>query len=800
MYFSWNRLLVLVLAGIFAACGGDGGRGKDVGDAVSTEVSAEVYPEAVGETGADDVADNEVQPPPPLEDFAGYVDPMIGSKGSGNVIPGPSLPHGMVKLSPDSEVEVGSVDGYEYGSPRIEGFSHTHLEGPGGSGNGYSEILVVPTTGTVIAEAQWYASTFSHDSESASPGYYSVTLDDHGVTAELTATHRCGVHRYHYLPAEEAHLLIDLGHTRGESKGGKVEVVGDDTIVGYGMYAAHPVLQLLNLDPDDKTSERTVFFFGRVSVPFESHTLWQGVQELDEQGAAEGADLSVALNYSFPEQAILELRLCISFIDAAQAEATFGEEVEGKTFDEVAVAAKEAWNEVLNRVRVEGGTEDDMVKFYTALYHSLLQPVDYTEGERFWCGTDGEGKVFEDEGFRFYADDWCMWDTFRTSHPLQTLVEPERAADKVQSYVHMYEQGGWLPKCPWQAKSYSRVMIGNHSICFLADAWNKGIVGFDQDSAWEGVLKNSMEDDLENIPEGFYGYGNYGTLPSYISKGYVPNEEDPMQSVSLTLEFAYNDWCAATIAAARGDEQNKQYFIERSKNYENHWDAETGFMRPKLKNGTWLVDFDPTQNDQGFCEADSWIYTWFVPHDPAGLIALFGGDQPFTEKLDTFFGDGHYDSTNQPDFHTSFLYTYASKPASTQAKVTELMGSEYDATPGGLPGNDDAGATSAWYVLSALGLYPVAPGSPVYVISAPVHDRAEIYTGGPGSGAHFTIIAEGNSAANMYIQSATLDGDPYDQPWITHADLLSGGTLVLQMGSEPSDWGSANPPSSQWLP
>jgi predicted alpha-1,2-mannosidase len=723
-------------------------------------------------------------------DLVKWVDPFIGTAGGGNVIPGPGRPHGMVKLSPDSVVAVGDIDAYAWESDRIEGFSHTHFEGPGGSGYGYSEILLLPTVGPLRTATAEYASTFKHDTEEAEPGYYSVVLEDYGVKAELTATRRAGLHRYSFPKADEAYVLIDVGHTRGRSDGGWIEVAGDSEIRGHGIYNVHPIIEFLLQGTGQQVGKRTVYFHARFSRPFSKALLWKDSQ-LQTEGTSrvEGSLSGAAARFAFPEPETVEVRVGISFIDEEQALKNLDSETEGRSFDTVRQEAAAEWNLLLNRVQATGGTGDDLTRFYTALYHSLIAPADYTEDGRFWSGADGKGKVFESSGIRYHADDWCMWDTFRTSHPLQTLVEPERTADKVASYLHMFEQEGWLPKCPWQATGDSRVMIGNHVICFIADSVVKGLADFDVETAWEAVLKMAMEDDLTGIPEGFLGYGNLGTLPSYVKKGYVPQEEDPMQSVSLTLEFAYNDWCVARLAEALGKPEQRDFFDARSMNYKKHWDEETGFMRPIMKNGTFIEPFDPTK-EVGFCEANAWIYSWFAPHDVPGLIELMGGPEPFVSKLDSYFDEGHHDPSNQPGFHTPYLYVFAGAPAKTQERLNSQLASLFRTTPDGLPGNDDSGAMSAWFVLGAMGLYPVAPGSPVYVLGTPAFDSVTLCAEGE-KGNRFTIRAEGRSQENIYVQSASLDGQKLERAWVTHDELGRGAELTFVMGPNPSAWGTA---------
>jgi predicted alpha-1,2-mannosidase len=735
------------------------------------------------------------------EDLAALVDPLIGSAGSGNVIPGPSLPHGMVKLSPDTVEGLGTVDAYDYGSSRIEGFSHTHLEGPGGSGYGYSEILLLPVSASAPADVLDRTCAFSHEDEEASVGYYRVALPDCGALAELAVTAHTGMHRYTFDPGQTAFVLLDVGHTRGRSRDGQILVVDDHTVEGHGRYFMHPLIQVGGaLLEEPEISDRTVYFHAEFSAPFGSIAAWNKKGPLGEGAAMEGEDLRAVLSFPGGPAGLLEVRVGISLISAEQARSHVEAESATRSFDEVREDSRAAWNTLLNRVRVSGGTPVERVKFYTALYHSLLQPSDYTEDGRFWIGASGQGKVLTADGFRYHSDDFCMWDTFRTSHPLQLLVEPERVEDKVRSYLAMYDEEGWLPKCPWQAIGDNRIMIGNHVVCMIADAYAKGFTGFDTDKAWEAMHHNSMEDWYPEEAFGAIGYVSLGTMPSYIKKGYVPQEEDALQSASLTLEYAYDDWCMSGMASALGKAGDADYFGKRALNYQEHWDTETGFMRPKMKSGAWLDPFDPDAMAVGFCEADSWIYTWFVPHDPSGLVALMGGPEPFAAKLDEYFDGGHNDPSNEPAFHTPYLYLWAQRPDRAQERVRGLASAAFSAAPDGLPGNDDAGAMSAWLVFTDMGIYPVAPGAAWYALGSPAFSEVIVRPGNDEG--CFVIRAPGASETAIYVAGARLDGQEIQRSWITHDELL-GSVLELDMSASPSTFAAGAgqaPPSLSTAP
>ena len=785
-------LVVITVASVLLNCAG----GSDEAELPEISNSPEVMPDLVAvDVGPElmtEIKAEVVQPdPPPILDLLAYVDPMIGTKGSGNVIPGPQLPHGMVKLGPDSEVDPGSLYGYEYGNDSIAGFSHTHLEGPGGSGYGYSNVSIMPAVGeleTLFAER---ASGFSHETEEAAPGYYAVDLTDYDVRVELTATHHAGLHRYTFPESQQALVMIDLAYTGGHCTDAHVEIIEPNIVRGWGQYDVWPIFATMGGPLWGSTGQRTVFFHAEFSKPFNASATWTG-EEVDElAGSADGDDIGVALQFATIAGEQVMLKVGISFIDSDQAKKNLAAEIPEWEFEAVRLAAEQAWNQALNAVIVETDSDDLKTVFYTALYHTMIEPVDYTEGDRYWQGPGGAGLVKETDGGRFFADDWCIWDTFRTSHPLRTLVEPGMCSELVDSYLQIYEAGGWLPRCPWQATGYSRAMIGNHATAVISDLYNKGFRDYDVDLAYEAMHKSATQDSIESKDYvSMCGYINLGTTDEYIKYGYVSHECDNDQSVSMTLEYAYDDWTLGLVAADMGKESDHKNFMARAGNYAKHWNPETGFMQAKHKTGKWLEPFDP-EDEVGFCEADSWKYTWFVPHDVAGLAGLMGGEEKFADKLDAFFDGDHYTADNQPDFHVPFLYNYVGQPFKTQAKVREILADAFDTTPGGLPGNDDAGGTSAWYVLAAMGLYPVAPGNGIYQISSPLFDRVAFRLDDAlHPGTTFVIEANNNGAAEKYIQSATLNGKPLHRPWLKYQEIAEGGLLVLEMGDSPSQWGT----------
>lgn len=777
-------MLIPILILTVTACGG--------GD----DDPAEPTPDADVTPVEDTSTSPEVETPAPrwevdeVMELAGFVDPMIGTKGSGNVIPGAVLPHGMIRLSPDTNEDQGSIDAYDWSGPRMEGITHTHLEGPGGSLNGYSQVLLMPTTELApIARSEW-ATGYSHTDEVAEPGYYAVSLDT-GIRVELTADHHAGIHRYRFPPGAPQRVILDLDHSNGASVDGFIEQIDDRTIAGWGYWSVHPLLELI-LGPENPTGFVKVWFRVVFDRNIDALLFFQGGSPFEGATTASGAQLGAAA--TFQGAAELEARIAISFVSAEQAVLNLDAEVTDRDFDTVRAAARTRWNQRLSRVIVEG-TEDVKRRIYTALYHAMLQPADHTEvGGAFASAAGGEHEVFQSGSRRYYTDDWCMWDTYRTSHPLQTILEPETRGDYVWSLLHIYGQGGWLPKCTWTATGYSRVMIGNHAVPIIADAYVKGLRDFDSELAWEAVNKAGTQDTSLDGDDGLCGYLNLGTTPSYQTLGFVPSECDVTQSVSMTLEYAYDDWATARFAEALGRADDQATYDARANSWQAHFNPENGFMQARMEDGSWKVPFDPadTADANDFAEASSWIYTWFVPHDPAGLFAAMGGAEQALERLDAFFAEGHYDVSNQPSFHVPWLYSLAGDPARTQARVREILDAHFTTAPDGLPGNDDAGSMSAWFVFGALGLYPLAPGSTRYELTAPLVDKATLllnpahYAGGA-----FTIEVERADPDDRYVQSATLNGAPLERAWITHEEIALGGTLRFVVGPEPSAWGTA---------
>ena len=644
----------------------------------------------------------------------------------------------------------------------------------------------LPQIGELEVHSNKAAAHFAHTSEIARPGYYQVTLDESDIVVELTATAHAGFHRYTFPSCNGNRVLIDAGHTRGNSLDGEVVVVDAHTVEGYGVSQVYPLIAfgLGNTAPNTGVSK--AYFSVRFERRFESFGTWSDEGAVDGQRQVSGPRVGAYLEFDHRAGRSVEAQVGISFIDVAHARQNRELEIGEDSFEEVRDAAVKQWNEHLDRIEVEGGTSEQQRLLSTALYHALMQPADYTEAGGAFVGGTADGTVLSPGGHHFYADDWCAWDTGRTTYPLLTLLDPEVVPDMVQSYVTWYEQAGWISKCTWHARGDSRVMTGNFPFCSIADAYAKGLRGFDVDKAFEAMLKGSLQDEPNPLEGSLCGYFNRGTPPDYVKLGYVPKECDPLQAASMTLEYAYNDWCVAQVAQGLGHAGDASMLLQRSSNWKNIWNPAHGFPQLKTRDGQFVEPFDPTSSD-GFTEADAWKYLWSVPQDLCGLVSAVGGAAAFSAKLDELFNAGHFDIGNEPDFHAPYLYDFVGAPAKTAERVRALVKTSFSLGPDGLPGNDDAGATSAWLAFALIGLYPVTPGSGSYLLGSPHFDRVTLHVD-RAKGIDFVIEAQDAAAEHPYIQSATLDGAALAVPRVEHADIVKGGKLVLLMGSTPSNW------------
>ena len=724
------------------------------------------------------------------------VDPFIGTGGEGHTFPGAVAPFGMVQLSPDTNTGCRLRDcykwaaGYRHEDTTIDGFSHTHFSGAGHSDLGDFLVMPLAGAGTATRPAQWRAG-FSHAGEVATPGYYAVTLAG-GLRAELTAGTRIGVHRYTFPAGQAAHLALDLATSMynypGKVLWSSVRLLPDGTMTGYR-------------ETRGWAPARKLWFALRASAPLTGHAFvnretdvaYKGFQGpsrgRDDAAQAAGRDLFARLDFG-PLARPLELRVAISSVDEAGALANLRSEPGG--FDQVRAATRRAWQGALGAVAVEAALPTRRT-FYTALYHSLLAPSVAGDADGRYRGPDNE--VHRAYGFTFRST-FSLWDTFRAEHPLLTLIQPERTtSDVVRSLLASQQASpfGILPVWQFQGQE-TWTMIGYHAVPVIADAYLKGIRGFDAHAALDAMIASAR-------------YRPYAGLGEYIDRGYVPIDREP-EAASKTVEYAYDDWTIARMATALGRRDIAVEFTRRAGNWRNSFDAKTGFLRARKADGSFRVPFDPTAINYGsdYTEGNAWQYSWFVPQDQAGLFRVLGGDAAAIAKLDAMFDYdnskldyshaediagliGQYIHGNEPSHHVAYLYSYAGAPWRTQERLAQIVASQYKPTPDGLSGNDDLGQMSAWYVFTALGFYPVAPGSNQYVLGRPFVDQAILNL---PNGKRFVVNTGGPTPSARYVSQVLLNGRPLDQLYITHEQIMAGGKLTFVMASAPNRrWGAA---------
>ena len=633
--------------------------------------------------------------------LTGFVDPFIGTGGHGHTYPGATLPFGMVQVSPDTRLTGwDGCSAYHYSDSVVYGFSHTHLSGTGCSD--YGDVLLMPTVGAVrllrgdgTDPESGYCSRFSHRNEEAAPGYYRMKLDNGGVIVELTATKRAALHRYIFPKSDRANVVIDLAH-RDPVIDSRVKIVSDTEIDGYRRSRAW-------------ADDQRVYFVARFSKPFASYGVARNDTVMSGAGEASGTNVKAYVTFATEADEPVLVKVGISAVDIEGARKNLRAEIPGWDFDRVRADADGVWNAALGKITVKGGTRDQRVTFYTALYHAMLAPNLFMDADGRYRGRDLA--IHEAEDFTNHTV-FSLWDTYRAEHPLFTIIEPERTVDFIKTFLAQYEQGGLLPV--WElAANETNCMIGYHAVPVIVDAYIKGIRGFDAREALEAMKRSAGADSRG--------------LEAYRELGYIPSDTEG-ESVSKTLEYAYDDWCIAQMARALGKEEDYATYIRRAQSYKNLFDPSTGFMRAKI-NGGWLAPFDPAEVNFNYTEANAWQYSFYVPQDVRGLIGLMGGGERFAARLDSLFTVspkttgtelpdvsgliGQYAHGNEPSHHMAYLYNFAGRPWKTQERVRSIMDGLYHAGRDGLCGNEDCGQMSAWYVLSALGFYPVTPGTDV---------------------------------------------------------------------------------------
>jgi predicted alpha-1,2-mannosidase len=735
---------------------------------------------------------------------AAAVNVFIGTGGDGHTFPGATRPFGMVQLSPDTQVRhfrqsYPWAAGYRYEDDSILGFSHTHFSGAGHADLG--DVLLMPYSGDTKLEPGYperpfsgYRSRFRHADERAEPGYYFVKLLDNDVDVELTATERVGLHRYHYQAGATAKVILDLRSSiydyAGKNLWSRLRVRGDSMITGMR-------------ETRGWAPGRQLYFAIQFSHPLAARALYNREEGVEYRGFAgpgktpqdkvvvEGKALVGALDFGVPADGQLLVKVAMSAVSEDGAMANLAE-MPGWDFAAERSKASAAWDEALSAVEIEAPLETRTM-VYTALYHSMLAPSLFMDRDGQYRGPDNQ--VHKADGFRFHST-FSLWDTYRALHPLLTLVQPEgRNVDFVRSLIasQKFSPYGILPV--WQfAGQETWTMIGYHAVPVIADAYMKGLRGFDASAALKAMTSSAE-------------YGPYGGLQHYMKLGYVPIDLEP-EAASKTVEYAFDDWTIARMAEKMGNKEVAARYDKRAQNYRNVFDVRTGFVRARKSTGEFRQPFNPVQSNFGsdYTEGSAWQYSWYMPHDNAGLIGMLGGDAGMQAKIDQVFDAkvdanvyahmedisgliGHYAHGNEPSHHVAYLYNYAGAPWKTQARLSQIVASQYNATPSGLSGNDDLGQMSAWLVFTSLGFYPVAPGSNEYVIGRPFLDRAVLKL---PNGRTFTVRAEGLSAVNRYVGSVSLTGKALGVSYLRHEQIVAGGELVFRMQGVPNKgWGMA---------
>lgn len=702
-------------------------------------------------------------------DYTALVNPFIGTGGHGHTYPGASRPFGMVQLSPDTRLEGwDGCSGYHYSDSIVYGFSHTHLSGTGIAD--YCDVLLMPAVNVSGVSGPDYRSPFSHSRELATPGYYSVFLEKENIQAELTATTRVGLHRYTY-PANAAakSVILDLEH-RDQVIESYIEQVSETVVLGYRRSKSWA--------PDQR-----LYFYMEFNQPVKDVLFYEKSTPLAATGKMEGKHLKAVFKFANTGSNPLLVKVALSGVSAGGARLNMETELPGWDFDAIKRDARNAWNRELSRMAAKGGTPGQQTIFYSALYHAFLQPNTYMDVDRQYRGTDLQ--LHRAEDFDNYTV-FSLWDTHRAEHPLLTLLDEKRTLDFIQTFLAQYREGGLLPV--WELSGNETFcMIGYHSIPVITDAYAKGIRGFDAKLALEAMQHSAT-------------LKHHG-LEALHKYGYIPASEEP-ESVSKTLEYAYDDWCISEMARMLGNEPVRKTYLQRAQGYKHLFDPGTGFMRARF-NGGWYSPFDPTEVNFNYTEANGWQYNFYVPQDISTHIQLMGGPQKYEARLDELFNTnadvsgrnqaditgliGQYAHGNEPSHHMAYLYNYVGKPWKTQQMIHRIVKEMYRNAPDGLAGNEDCGQMSAWLVLSAAGFYPVCPGTDQYAIGTPLFPELHINV---SSGKAFKIIAKGLSDTHFYIAEAKLNGEPLTRSFLRHADLANGGILELMMSDQPSaNWG-----------
>ncbi len=705
------------------------------------------------------------------QDLTKLVNPFIGTGGHGHTYPGATMPFGMVQLSPDTRLKGwDGCSGYHYTDDAIYGFSHTHLNGTGIED--YCDILLQPSVGKYEWNNEAYKSSFSHANEKAYPGYYKVKLDKHNIDVELTTTVRTGLHKYTFPQGtKEGNVLIDLLHR---------DIVLDSWIEKVDDYTLRGMRQSRSW-----ANKQTVYFVMKFSKPISKYTVALNEQEKGEMEKASGRNIKAYASFDVSDNQPLLVKVGISGVSAAGALLNLEKEQPGFDFDKTLSDAVKTWNHELGKIRVEGGTKDQQTIFYTALYHTNINPNIYQDVDGMFRGTDD--KIHKANGFTNHSV-FSLWDTYRAFNPLMTIINQQRTADWINTFLAQDEYGGMLPVWELSANE-TYCMIGYHSVPVITDAYLKGIQGFDPHRALKAMRRYAESD-------------RFG-LQHYIKKGFLSNDKEP-ESVSKTLEYAFDDWCISQLAKAIGDKETYTQYIQRAQQYKNVFDPSTGHMRGKL-GSMWYSPFDAKEINHFYTEGNSWQYSFAVQQDISGLMQLHGGRKAFANKLHKLFTEeskttgrdqsdvtgliGQYAQGNEPSHHMVYLFNYANEPWNTQFYLHRIFNEFYHNAPDGLIGNEDCGQMSAWFVMSAMGIYEVSPTNGDYAIGTPLFDKVTISL---ENGKQFVIRADRQHENDFYVQRAALNGNAYTKSYLLHKDIMQGGEMSFNMGSTPNKkWGSA---------
>lgn len=704
----------------------------------------------------------------PQQDFAEYVNPFIGTDFTGNTYPGATVPFGMVQLSPDNGYPGWNrISGYYYPDSTIAGFSHTHLTGTG-AGDLY-DIMFMPVTNPYVEEKDSILgiySKFSHSDETAAAGYYSVLLKDYNIKVELTATERCGVQQYTF-PESSASVFLNLRKAMNwdATVDTRIEVVDSVTLQGYRMSTGW-------------AADQRVYFYTKLSRPFDSIVM--DTAAVIRDGKRTGTSYIARLDYKMKDGEKLMVRTALSGTGVEGAKLNFEAEAEGTDFNKYVADARAMWNRELSKIEITTNDIDAKTNFYTALYHTMTAPTISSDVDGSYWGMDK--KVHKADNVTYGT--FSLWDTYRTEHPLLTYMHPARVNDMVKSFLNHYDQFGRLPVWNFYGNE-TDMMIGYHSVPVIVEAYLKGIGNFDAEHALEACVTTANID-------------SYRDLGFYKENGYVPAYSDPAKwqgwSLSKTMEYAYDDWCIAVFAEKLGKQDIAEEFYKRAQNYRNVYNPATTFMQPKNEKGEFVTPFNPDEYTEDICESNAWHYFWNVQHDVDGLIELVGKDR-FAAKLDSMFtyvpaSDeelpifstgmiGQYAHGNEPSHHVAYLFNYIGQPEKAQKYLAQIMHELYRNAPHGLCGNEDCGQMSAWYVMSAMGIYPVNPVSLKYDLGTPLFPKAVMHL---DNGKSFTVIANNLSKENCIVKSVKVNGQPYDKLYITHDMIMQGCTLEFEMG------------------